>query len=300
MVGEGEREMARNMDVWPGHCGGPERWASLRPKWLRSPKMTESHSARHGSRKRTRGARSCWGIGFPRTRDKLPVLLPPVRESRTPPRRRRSRRGTPWFWLLPLIFVLLIVLLWFSFYRLVGGQGIVGLRTLTHFLLFICRCCQLQSVTLHTNLGDIKCEIACDEVPKTAEVCYFLSVFIRQFPCIISLFLTVYFARYFSFNRYLYLTLFSSVILRECLFRCSWNENFLGVLWSSTPLDKYKNIAHAMSFPVTISAGLCINENAKIWKFLCLHSGSWLLDNVVSHNWHGQACQCLISQSEKS
>ncbi|EEF50407.1 cyclophilin-10, putative [Ricinus communis] len=25
------------------------------------------------------------------------------------------------------------------------------------------------SVTLHTNLGDIKCEIACDEVPKTAE-----------------------------------------------------------------------------------------------------------------------------------
>lgn len=28
----------------------------------------------------------------------------------------------------------------------------------------------LQSVTLHTNLGDIKCEIACDEVAKTAEV----------------------------------------------------------------------------------------------------------------------------------
>lgn len=28
----------------------------------------------------------------------------------------------------------------------------------------------LQSVTLHTNLGDIKCEIFCDEVPKTAEV----------------------------------------------------------------------------------------------------------------------------------
>ncbi|TXG62717.1 hypothetical protein EZV62_009711 [Acer yangbiense] len=26
-----------------------------------------------------------------------------------------------------------------------------------------------MSVTLHTNLGDIKCEIACDEVPKTAE-----------------------------------------------------------------------------------------------------------------------------------
>ncbi|KAG5589128.1 hypothetical protein H5410_039642 [Solanum commersonii] len=27
----------------------------------------------------------------------------------------------------------------------------------------------LQSVTLHTNLGDIKCEIFCDEVPRTAE-----------------------------------------------------------------------------------------------------------------------------------
>ncbi|KAG0501275.1 hypothetical protein HPP92_001347 [Vanilla planifolia] len=26
-----------------------------------------------------------------------------------------------------------------------------------------------MSVTLHTNLGDIKCEIFCDEVPKTAE-----------------------------------------------------------------------------------------------------------------------------------
>ncbi|KAG5069469.1 hypothetical protein JHK85_001846 [Glycine max] len=25
------------------------------------------------------------------------------------------------------------------------------------------------SVTLHTNLGDIKCEIFCDEVPKTSE-----------------------------------------------------------------------------------------------------------------------------------
>ena len=30
----------------------------------------------------------------------------------------------------------------------------------------------LQSVTLHTNLGDIKCEIFCDEVPKTAEVSF--------------------------------------------------------------------------------------------------------------------------------
>lgn len=28
----------------------------------------------------------------------------------------------------------------------------------------------LQSVTLHTNVGEIKCEIFCDEVPKTAEV----------------------------------------------------------------------------------------------------------------------------------
>ncbi|WVZ24067.1 hypothetical protein V8G54_002611 [Vigna mungo] len=27
-----------------------------------------------------------------------------------------------------------------------------------------------MSVTLHTNLGDIKCEIFCDEVPKTSEV----------------------------------------------------------------------------------------------------------------------------------
>ncbi|MCL7022378.1 hypothetical protein MKW94_015237 [Papaver nudicaule] len=26
-----------------------------------------------------------------------------------------------------------------------------------------------MSVTLHTNLGDIKCEIACDEVPKASE-----------------------------------------------------------------------------------------------------------------------------------
>lgn len=32
----------------------------------------------------------------------------------------------------------------------------------------------LQSVTLHTNLGDIKCEIFCDEVPRTAEVLNFL------------------------------------------------------------------------------------------------------------------------------
>lgn len=30
---------------------------------------------------------------------------------------------------------------------------------------------ELQAVTLHTNLGDVKCEIFCDEVPKTAEVC---------------------------------------------------------------------------------------------------------------------------------
>ena len=27
----------------------------------------------------------------------------------------------------------------------------------------------MQSVTLHTNLGDLKLEIFCDEVPKTAE-----------------------------------------------------------------------------------------------------------------------------------
>ncbi|KAJ6686139.1 PEPTIDYL-PROLYL CIS-TRANS ISOMERASE-LIKE 3 [Salix purpurea] len=26
-----------------------------------------------------------------------------------------------------------------------------------------------MSVTLHTNLGDIKCEVACDEVPKASE-----------------------------------------------------------------------------------------------------------------------------------
>lgn len=31
-----------------------------------------------------------------------------------------------------------------------------------------------QSVTLHTNLGDIKCEIFCDEVPKSAEVTCFV------------------------------------------------------------------------------------------------------------------------------
>jgi cyclophilin family peptidyl-prolyl cis-trans isomerase len=29
----------------------------------------------------------------------------------------------------------------------------------------------MQSVTLHTNVGELKCEIFCDEVPKTAEVC---------------------------------------------------------------------------------------------------------------------------------
>ena len=36
-------------------------------------------------------------------------------------------------------------------------------------LAFVCMWL-LQAVTLHTNLGDIKCEIACDEVPKAAEV----------------------------------------------------------------------------------------------------------------------------------
>ena len=36
-------------------------------------------------------------------------------------------------------------------------------------LAFVCTSL-LQAVTLHTNLGDIKCEIACDEVPKAAEV----------------------------------------------------------------------------------------------------------------------------------
>ncbi|KAE9459995.1 hypothetical protein C3L33_08061, partial [Rhododendron williamsianum] len=30
-------------------------------------------------------------------------------------------------------------------------------------------CGSQKSVTLHTNLGDIKCEIACDEVPRAAE-----------------------------------------------------------------------------------------------------------------------------------
>ncbi|XP_039134865.1 uncharacterized protein LOC120272168 [Dioscorea cayenensis subsp. rotundata] len=30
-------------------------------------------------------------------------------------------------------------------------------------------------VTLHTNLGDIKCEIACDEVPKASETCTLFS-----------------------------------------------------------------------------------------------------------------------------
>ena len=29
---------------------------------------------------------------------------------------------------------------------------------------------ELQSVTLHTNVGELKCEIYCDEVPKAAEV----------------------------------------------------------------------------------------------------------------------------------
>lgn len=38
------------------------------------------------------------------------------------------------------------------------------------FVLFDNFCSVFQSVTLHTNLGDIKCEIFCDEVPKTAEV----------------------------------------------------------------------------------------------------------------------------------
>lgn len=39
----------------------------------------------------------------------------------------------------------------------------------------------LQSVTLHTNLGDIKCEIFCDEVPKSAEVCFFCTQLMCRF-----------------------------------------------------------------------------------------------------------------------
>lgn len=41
-------------------------------------------------------------------------------------------------------------------------------------------------MTLHTNLGDIKCEIACDEVPKTAEVCLCLILFVSNFNVIIK------------------------------------------------------------------------------------------------------------------
>lgn len=40
----------------------------------------------------------------------------------------------------------------------------------------------LQSVTLHTNLGDIKCEIFCDEVPKAAEVS---SPNLHVLPCVL-------------------------------------------------------------------------------------------------------------------
>nr|GMC69956.1 peptidyl-prolyl cis-trans isomerase CYP18-1 [Ipomoea batatas] len=45
----------------------------------------------------------------------------------------------------------------------------------------------LQSVTLHTNLGDIKCEIFCDEVPKTSEVCAFSYFVIPKFKVLVSL-----------------------------------------------------------------------------------------------------------------
>ncbi|XP_019228360.1 PREDICTED: peptidyl-prolyl cis-trans isomerase CYP18-1 isoform X1 [Nicotiana attenuata] len=37
-----------------------------------------------------------------------------------------------------------------------------------------------MSVTLHTNLGDIKCEIFCDEVPRTAELFFGSSSFSRN------------------------------------------------------------------------------------------------------------------------
>lgn len=74
----------------------------------------------------------------------------------------------------------------------------------------------LQSVTLHTNLGDIKCEIFCDEVPKTAEVSSVPITSSRilyiYFPCLVSenLVLFVFSIRHrfsrlnFSFIRHFY------------------------------------------------------------------------------------------------
>lgn len=69
------------------------------------------------------------------------------------------------------------------------------LFTLTHFVCVCVNsipsnlfCFGFQSVTLHTNLGDIKCEIFCDEVPKTSEVLHFNFTVFINFGRIIALF----------------------------------------------------------------------------------------------------------------
>lgn len=53
----------------------------------------------------------------------------------------------------------------------------------------------MQSVTLHTNVGELKCEIFCDEVPKTAEVCVSLHSPSSSVSLSNSFFLSLYLMR---------------------------------------------------------------------------------------------------------
>ncbi len=53
----------------------------------------------------------------------------------------------------------------------------------------------MQSVTLHTNVGELKCEIFCDEVPKTAEVCVSLHSPSSSVSISNSFFLSLYLMR---------------------------------------------------------------------------------------------------------
>ena len=39
-----------------------------------------------------------------------------------------------------------------------------------------------MSVTLHTTHGDIKLEVFCESVPKTAEVRFYFTLFLRSLP----------------------------------------------------------------------------------------------------------------------
>ena len=49
--------------------------------------------------------------------------------------------------------------------KMVGWNSFVCITPLLHVLL-----CSLQSVTFHTDLGDIKIELFCEQVPKPCEV----------------------------------------------------------------------------------------------------------------------------------